>query len=205
MRNKINNKKTQFFIIIVLLLFSACSRKKVRFDQSELKWLQPFNKTDSIVYQSENGLRDTIIFFGQQSSSSSVNNMEQGFYNTYSMNVKYELTYNSYHKFIKINSIGEQVNGNDESRDLLSINKSNNTTGTAMEFYFLGLLFNQDFLGSIRTDSIRTLKLDETNAVYKELNIKEGIKNFEFDFNKGIVSFIDHNGIKWERPDSLLR
>jgi hypothetical protein len=200
MRNKLNHKIPQFFFIMVLTLFSACTtRKKVTFDQSELKWLQPFNKTDTIVYQSANGFRDTIIFFGQQSSSSNVNNMEQGFYSTHSMSIKYKLTYNSYHKFIKINSAGEQVNGNDESSYLLSINKSNNTTGTAMEFYFLGLLFNEDFLSTIRTDSVKTLTLNETNAFYTELNVKEGIRSFEFSFQKGIISFLDHNGIKWER------
>ncbi len=192
--------KTQYFFAIIWILFFACTtRKDVAFDNNDLKWLRPFNTTDTIIYRSQNGLSDTITFFQQESNRSSVSSFEQGSYTTYSKSVTYKLTDSSYHKFIQVNSNGIQVYSNSKKQYLFSLSKSNNQTETGMEISFLGLIFNESYLKSLRTDSIKVLTLDEVKAAYKNMNVTEGIKTFDFDFQKGIISFIDYNNVKWKR------
>lgn len=188
---KILNIASLILSISTLCFVSCNSHKKIAFNENELKWLAPFNSIDTTIYQSENNLIDTIIFYPQESSKSSVSDFERGFYSTYSNSVKYRLTGSSYHKFV-------QINGGNESKFLISMGKDDIPTSTSMEFYFLGLLFNQTYLDKLKNDTGQVVNFDEADAAYKELNIVEGIKSFEFDFKKGIISFVDKNDIHWK-------
>jgi hypothetical protein len=186
-------KKIILVSIIAILLFS-CNSRKISFSKNELQLLRPFQSVDTVIYQSKNSLRDTIIFYNQENSKSSVNNFEQGFYTTYSINVRYKLTKGSYHKFV-------QSNAEDESSYLISLSKNTNAVNADIEVYFLGLLFNNAYLNGLKNDGMKTITFDESTAEYKNLNIIEGIKSFDFNFQIGIVSFIDNNNLRWVRKN----
>lgn len=49
-------------------------------------------------------------------------------------------------------------------------------------------------MAEMRLDnSDSSVVFDGKNAIYKGVNINEGIKSFTFDFDKGVVSFVDKN------------
>jgi len=179
-------------ILAIAFLIVTCHPQKSSFTQNDLRWLQPFETDDTVIYQSSNKLTDTIIFFSAESTKSTTSGFEQGFYTTYSKSVRYKLTNSSYHIFT-------QVDGRDSTAYLFTIDRDTNAPGAGMELYFLGLLFNNNFLDSLTNAKATQITFNESNAAYRNLNIVEGIKSFNFDFKKGITSFIDNNNIKWIR------
>jgi hypothetical protein len=70
---------------------------------------------------------------------------------------------------------------------------------SSKEISFLGLVFDEDYVNKIINTKDSSIIFSSENAQYKGVNINEGIKSFRFDFNKGIVSFIDKHEIEWVR------
>ncbi|GAB2819322.1 hypothetical protein GCM10027043_19800 [Ferruginibacter profundus] len=168
------------------------------FSTRELKFTKPFVFNDTIIYKSIYEKSDTIIFYKTIYQVNQTRNLEQGYYNNYSYNVDYRLSIGSYHKIIDPNEVGAQTN-------LYDIIKSSDSPATnGQEFCFLGLIFDDKYLDVLIIDTNTITIFDESKAQYQGMNINEGIKNFTFEKEKGIVSFIDKNNNKWFRVDAKL-
>jgi len=183
-------------LIIPFLIFCfilGCSYKDVIFTKEELKWTEPYQHDDTIVYKSPDNKRDTVIFYQVQRQINHTHSLEQGYYYTYSYSVDYRLTIESYHKIINPNEVGARTS-------LFDISKStDDPTSAEQEFCFLGLIFDSKFLEDISNDTSSITLFDESKAQYKGVNINEGIRSFKFQKENGIISFIDKNNQEWFR------
>ena len=61
------------------------------FTDEEVKWTKPFNKNQTIIFTSEKGEFDTIIFKEVVMSNETVNDLERGFYKSNYLNVPMSL------------------------------------------------------------------------------------------------------------------
>lgn len=190
----INSRKVSIFLsVFIWTILFGCSNNKVKFTKQQLRLTIPFQNTETFIYKSGENKSDTITFYKVQYSFSHTSNFSQGFYDTYSYNVNYQLTPNSYHKSSLPGFLGKE-------ESLFHISKSSdNPESTGQEFSFLGLIFDYKFLESISNDTTSLIIFDEKSAQYNGMNINEGIKIFKFQTDKGIVSFIDKNNVEWLR------
>lgn len=199
--------KSNLAVLNYLIIFVTCGFqisctgerdiKSYSFPPSYSRWTKPFEVTDTCIYSSDIKQHDTIIFYKKASSFSRTNNIGQGYSKTFSSSVDYELTKGSYHQFTNkyLNTDAKSFVSISKSFDLID---STNDTQTNIEIYFLGLLYNNNFIDTVNMKKTQ-INFDFDNAVYKNLNINEGIRSFNFDFSKGIISFIDLNNHKWSR------
>ncbi|PSR52498.1 hypothetical protein AHMF7605_02640 [Adhaeribacter arboris] len=87
--------------LILAIILSACNNRTYEVDKfttEELIWYKPFIKSDSIIYISDKGEKDTIIFKAPEAASDSTRSFEQGFSNTNYLTVVYEFSKGSYHQ-----------------------------------------------------------------------------------------------------------
>ncbi|OYU95726.1 MAG: hypothetical protein CFE21_11345 [Bacteroidetes bacterium B1(2017)] len=161
------------------------------FTEEELIWFKPFSKTETVIYTSEKGEKDTIIFNSTEIDSESVRNFERGYYDTKYLTVPYILTNGSYHKSALM-SDGK----NRYTHHFANFSKSSSYSN--LEITFIGLLFGQkqNYLEKVN-DS--TYFFSNANADYSGMNVEKGIKNFTFNTRLGIVEFVDDRNIKWKR------
>jgi hypothetical protein len=174
----------------MMRLFASCTGN-ASFTSEEMRFVKPFEIDSVIVYKSEQGQIDTVRFFKLKIDTIRYRNIEQGFYNESALTVGYELTNNSFHK-ITVQSI------NKEPEHFLLFLKAKKSH-SSKEISFLGLVFDEDYVNKIINTKDSSIIFSSENAQYKGVNINEGIKSFRFDFNKGIVSFIDKHEIEWVR------
>src|SRR5947207_432347 len=93
--------KMRILIILLTITLTSCfnqAHKVDDFTTDALIWYKPFTKTDSVVFISGKGERDTIIFKAPESESDSTRSFEQGFSNTNYLTVVYEFSKGSYHQ-----------------------------------------------------------------------------------------------------------
>ncbi len=182
------NKLLTILLVSAITLLCSCFGVDP-FSQNDLKFVKPFNKTDTVIYTSEKGQVDTIIFSAVSNDTLKLRNLEQGFYDENRIKVSYALTKNSYHKL----STGEVHN---EPHHFIQFAQAKHSH-SSKEIYFLGLIFDQEYIESIDVNNKSEFTFSHENAIYEEVNINEGIKSFTLNFDKGILSFIDKNNIKW--------
>lgn len=181
--------KRWFYLLVCLFISSAFSSclNTPSFTKEELKFANPFSKADTGVYKSSKGQTDTIIYHAAIKDVLKIRSGERGFYNENRLIVYYELSNGSYHKFTVHSSNGEH-------KHLISFYKND-----SKEICFLGLIFNDQYIDSICNNPGSTISFIINNAQYSGMNINEGINSFQFDFNKGIVSFKDKYNSLWLR------
>ena len=178
-------------ILVSIFVLNSCVSNS-SFSQDELKFVNPYLKSDTVIYKSSQGITDTIIFASYIVDTVRVRNLSQGYYNENTLRVRYKLTNNSFHKLL-------QQSLNNEPIDFISFSKVKNSHSTK-EIYFLGLLFNKDFIEDlIKTNTSEEVIFKGEKAQYTGLNINKGIKSFTFNFLKGVVSFIDDSDGEWIR------
>ena len=178
-------------MFISLVLCMASCMENAQFTTAELNFAKPFMRTDTAIYKSDSDQIDTIIFHAASIDTVRLRNMAQGFYNDNILRVSYELTPKCYHKFTVPSTDGNPVY-------FISFAKVKDSYSTK-EIYFLGLLFNEKYLDHVEPIKEKSILFSEDRAVYKDVDINETIRNFEFDFDRGVVSFVDIKGIKWRR------
>ena len=177
----------------MLLALTSCFRnyEVEDFTEDELIWFKPFLKTETVIYTSEKGEKDTIIFNSTQIDSESVRSFGRGYYDTKYLTVHYNLTNGSYHKFALM--------GDGKKRYTHHFaNFSKSSSHSHLEITFIGLFFGQkqNYLKKLN-DS--TFFFSSNNADYSGMNVEKGINNFTFDTRSGIVEFTDDRNIKWKR------
>jgi len=142
-----------------------------------------------VEFRSSRGQIDTVIFYPAVIDTFS--SVEQGLYNENILRIAYELTDNSYHRLIS-------KSVNEEPEYFISFSKEK-ASSSSKEISFLGLLFSNDYINKVINKKDSLIVFSQGNAKYKDVNINEGIKSFNFNFKKGILSFIDKNDIEWVR------
>ena len=178
------------------MLFSIFALKSCvsnsSFSQEELKFVNPYLKSDTAIFKSSQGLLDTIMFASNIVDTVKVRNLSQGYYNENILRVTYKLTSNSFHKLFQQSVSSELV-------DFISFSKVKNSH-SSKEISFLGLLFDTDYLEElIKTNTSDNIIFKGDKAQYTDLNINKGIKSFTFNFTKGVISFIDDDNSEWLR------
>ena len=139
--------KTPTIGLIVFSLLLSCETKESAdkddavktgktFDSEELKWLKPYDKTQTIIFVSEKGESDSITFYKPVADHDTVHSFEQGYAGYSYLTVPYDFTKGSYHQFAMM--------GDGKTRytsDIFKIVKS--TSGyNAREIEFIGTLFD---------------------------------------------------------------
>lgn len=184
------------YIIFILVVALYSCKTDNNFSNEELRFVKPFNKTDTVIYKSTKGLIDTIIFFPKDSFIGKVSSFEQGFYKQNILTVEYILTPNSYHKFIIVD--GSNIV---KPKQFLGFYKSD-IGNISKEIKFLGLIFSEKSIDKISKSNQDEVIFNDKDADYVNMNIVEGIKSFKFNFSTGIVSFIDNDNVLWEKVPS---
>lgn len=175
-----------FFVIFILLIqiFTSCLGNAT-FTKDEIRFMKPFFKENIIIFKSNIGQIDTITFLKYNVDTLKFRNIEQGFYNENRLFVGYKLSKGSYHK-ITLNSIYETP------EKFLSFTKAKNSH-SSKEISFLGLIFDENFMDK-NISNIDKIIFNKQNAIYSGININDGIKSFTFNFEKGIISYVDKKG-----------
>jgi hypothetical protein len=177
----------------VIRLFPSCTGN-ASFNHQEMRFIEPFKDTNIIIYKSALGQIDSVKFFKWELDTIKYRNFSQGFYNENILNVKYQILNHSYHKL----DFGAGLSNYDLEESFLSFLKSKNGHDDK-EISFLGLAFGEDYINKILDTKDSSIIFSSEKALYKSVNINEGIKSFKFDFEKGIISFVDKNGVEWVR------
>ena len=164
------------------------------FSSDDLKWFEPYNKSETIVFESDNGEMDTIIFHKIDTTKYSVRDIEQGFYDRTTLSVAYEFTKGSYHQFAKMSDDSVLY-----EHDLINISNSSSSDFTAKEFTFIGIIFNGKEINNIKQLDNSTYFFERSKATYTEIDVEKGINNFTFEIKKGIIKYTDNRNVNWKR------
>ncbi len=187
----------KLFIILLSITstLTGCFNQTYKVDDfttEELVWYKPFTKTDSVVYSSDNGEKDTIIFKAPEAASDSTRDFEQGFSNTNYLTVVYEFSKGSYHQ-------SAMMSGGTKRYDHWFVNSYKSSAGYgSVEITFIGTLFSEN-IKNIQKINDSTYYFDSEKADYSGMNVEKGIKNFTFNTRLGVTEFVDDRNIKWTR------
>ena len=180
-----------FLNTLAILLTVSCNYSVENFSEEELKLTKSFDKSQTFIFISENGELDTIMFKKFNIRKETVNHVERGFYSTNHLEIPYRFTKESYHQF--------DLDGNrPDEQDLISIEKSSAGFG-GIEICFIGLLFDEDGIKKAHKNDTNIYQFDSSFSIAKWFNVKNGIKNFTFDTEIGIVNYTDERNVKWKR------
>ena len=185
----------RLLLIILTITFMSCSNQTYKIDDftsDELIWYKPFKKTHSVVFISEKGERDTIIFKAPESESDSTRDFEQGFSNTNYFTVNYDFTKGSYHQFAMMSDGKTHYD-----QDFLNASKSS-AGYYNLEIGFIGTLFS-DNIKNVQRVNDTTYFFDSNKADYSGMNVEKGINSFTFNTRLGLLKFVDERNIKWTR------
>ncbi len=189
-----NCKKICIGIIALTFLQSCIVGKVKEFTPEDLKWFKSYHKTDTVLFQSDAGEFDTIIFHKTDTTKFSVRDVEQGFYDRMTLSVAYEFTKGSYHQF------GTMSGGTKKyDQDIFRISNSSLSDFTDSEIIFIGIIFSGSELNNIKQLDNKTYFFDRNKATYPEINVEKGINNFTFDTEKGITKYTDNRNVNWTR------
>lgn len=187
--------KIVIIISAILLLLTSCfnqTHKVDDFTTEELVWYKPFTKTDSVIFISDKGEKDTLIFKAPTSESDSTRDFEQGFSNTNYLTVVYEYSKGSYHQ-------SAMMSDNKTRYDHWFVNSAKSSTGySSIEISFIGTEFS-DSLNNIQKINDTTYFFDSNKADYSGLNVEKEIKSFTFNTRLGVTEFVDDRNVKWTR------
>ena len=180
---------------LTLALLQACYVGKVKtFSSEDLKWFGPYNKTETVIFKSDFGEIDTIIFHKTDTTKYSVRNIEQGYYDRTTISVAYEFTKGSYHQFAKMSGDTKRYD-----QDLFRISNSSSSEFTDKEFIFIGIIFSGNEITNIKQLDNSTYFFDRSKATYPEINVEKGINNFTYDTQIGIIKYTDKRNVNWTR------
>ena len=185
----------RLLLLILTITLTSCFNQTYKVDNfttNELIWYKPFTKTDSVIFTSDKGEKDTIIFKSPESASDSTRDIEQGFSNTNYLTVVYEFSKGSYHQ--------SAITGDGKTRyDHWFINSSKSSAGYSnVEITFIGTFFS-DSLKNIQKVNDTTYFFDSNKADYSGSGVEKGINNFTFNTRHGVIEFVDDRNIKWTR------
>lgn len=187
--------KFLFTIPLSILLLAGCSNQTYKVDDfttEELLWYKPFTKTDSVIYTSEKGEMDTIIFNAPENVSDSTRNIEQGFSKTNYLTVVYTFSKGSYHQSAMMSDGKNRYNH-------WFVNSYKSSAGyESLEISFIGTFFSEN-IKNIQKINDSTYFFDSNLADYSGMNVEKGIKSFTFNPGKGVSEFVDDRNIKWSK------
>ena len=172
------------------MIFSSC--ENISFSPDEMNFFAPFQKANTIIYQSDKGgLNDTICFSKSEIKEYKIRHIELGFYNQNDLFTSYMLSKGSYHKI---------TNQSIDGRPYYFIFFSKSTDSNSSKIIsFLGLSFDDKYIDLVLKRKNQIVVFDKKDARYNGININKGIKSFKYNLEKGVISFIDEDDIMWNR------
>lgn len=188
--------RTKVVLLLSVLTMCGCDSyyRVAPFDESDMIWFAPFNvANDTAIFVSQSGELDTIIFHKQESASDSTRSIGQGFSNTNYLTVRYDITRGSYHKFTVVHE------GTDTCTQNFASMAKSSSGHESLEIVFIGMLFNGENLDRIRKRNDSTFFFDGADANYNGICVDEGINDFTFNTNRGVIEYTDRRNIKWTR------
>lgn len=181
--------------LLTMVTFSTCLRVK-KFTAEELKWVNPYSKTDAIIYQSENNELDTIIFFHTDTAYWYGRDLEAGFYNQINLSVRYELTDGSYHQSALMgDGLGKY------EHHFVSVTNSSSRDWTSIDIGFFGISYYGKELKNIVQLDDKNYYFDRDKATDLVGDVIGGINNFIFNTDIGVVEYTDIRDVKWIRKE----
>jgi len=186
----------RIFCILSVFILIGCVDKSYKvedFDSQDLKWYEPFEQKDTVIFVSEKMDIDTIIFGPKIFKSDSTRNYKQGFSNTNYLVVPYSFSPNSYHQFSLMGDGKTRYSGN-----ILRMDKSSNGH-SYLEFTFIGMFHNSRTINKVNMNSDSVYHFKSNDAQYKKINVEKGINSFNYDTNIGVVDYIDNRNVYWKR------
>ncbi len=189
--------KLILFLAISFILISCNDHnyKVKNFNEDELIWFKPFNKTDTVIFISERKERDTIIFQVPVKESDSTRSYSLGYSNTNYLSISYLFSKGSYHQFA-LTSDGKTR----FDQDFVKAIKSS-TGYSNLEISFIGTFFN-DSINNIKKVNDSIYFCDSNKADYSGINVEGWITNFTFNSKLGIIEYTDMRNIKWRRSEA---
>jgi hypothetical protein len=182
-------------ILLIALITTGCIKVK-DFTKDDIKWFGPYNKTDTVIFISNNMELDTMIFYKKVAASDTFRNFSQGFYNENYLTVQYKIAERSYHHFALMGDGKKRYD-----QDVVNISKPSYANYSVLEITFLGSIFNGKELNAIKKINENVYYFNSNKATYHGMDVEKGkgIKDFIFDTNIGIVKYTDDRNIEWKR------
>ncbi len=190
-------------ITLIVFIITSCNQeaKEVEeFSLNELEWFNPFNKTDTVIFFSEQNEFDTIIFHKSVADRDSTSGYEQGNTKTNYSTVYYEFTKGSYHQFALM-SDGKTKYSQHLLNMLKSSSVSSNDSYYDLEIVFIGTIFSDEELNEIEKIGENTFYFETDKATDNWINVEKGIKDFTLNTEIGITSYTDDRGYNWKRKN----
>lgn len=162
------------------------------FTNEELIWYRPFTKTDTVIFTSEKGEKDSIVFKAPEAQSDSTRSYAQGYSNTNYLTVRYDFTEGSYHQ-------SAMMSDGTKRYDHWFVNAYKSSAGYgSLEITFIGTFFSEN-VHQIQRINDSTYYFDSEKADYSGMNVEKRIKGFTFHTGLGVTEFVDDRNIKWTR------
>ncbi len=183
--------KTARFIVMTLLslLIGSCCLWKTHFTEQELKWLEPYNEGDTIIFQTSNGDRDTSWIVQKVIYHANCNPIaSHGTHKYHTGRIFYQ------------NSTKNYKSG---GKELLSIAKY--TDRTELSIFYLGNIF---LLNDIDTrfsySQLTNAELLSDGNIYlftgkHPLARSNDIKYLYWNKDYGIIKYITYDEVVWKR------
>jgi hypothetical protein len=178
--------------LVVFIVSNSCNRSNYNFSKKDLRFVQSYDKIDTIIYFSKLEKRDTIIFNPVKEEKVNPKSFPLGFENTFYLIVSYRLTNGSYHKLV---SGIDALNSN----NLITFSVTPPTTDFK-HIYFIGSLFYIEKLEKLNNENVETIDFFDKDA--KDIigfALNKWVSTFRLSFKDGILSYEDNDGTKWER------
>lgn len=184
--SKYMKTQTPSFCISILILFmlSSCSGIKTKLSQSELRWMDVYKEGDTLVFKSENGDFDTSTIIKKE--------LFYPAYNPVEVHDKYlpqwgVIWYKN--KNLRYNLEGDKM---------VTIFKKHPKNNTNLNINYL---YSNVMVLNLTTGSIEKYKRDKIYEfdTYKENGRPEQPKKIYWHEDHGIIKYVTHAGIMWER------
>lgn len=162
------------------------------FTAEETLWFKPFTKAQTLVYVSEKGEKDTLLFSAIKKESDATRSLEQGFSNTNYQTVNYQFSKGSYHQAALMSDGKTRY-----EHWFVNCYKSSAGYGS-LEITFIGTFFSEN-IQHIQKLNDSTYFFDSKKADYAGMNVNRGILSFTFNTHLGVTQFVDDRNIQWHR------
>jgi hypothetical protein len=168
---------------------------ELKFTSADSTLIRPFTFEETHIYSSEGTIKnDTITFSLPRSSFSQTRSLEQGFYNTKGVSVRYAISAGSYHSMNV-----EDANSHLHEEIFCSITRDTNDTTASMDVEFLGLSFSGWYVDSLAGLKDSVIVFHKNRSDNQSMEGKKAIRQIFFDKSYGVVGYKDYVGRLWKR------
>jgi hypothetical protein len=176
-------------LAILVVIISSCCLIKTEFSEAELKWIDPYEEGDTLIFRSSTGEMDTswivqkVIYYPEC--------------NPIAHDAKYK------HQTARIYYQNSKLNYSSGGKELISVVKYKDRTSIHIFYLNKGFSIDSPEMMELFND-IQDIKRIESESIYvfTDSHPKSKLEDIEFLFwhdEYGLIKYNLHNGEEWRR------